>query len=237
MIDLNYAVYYNGKSSLDAGLRVEHRPVVPSSELVVTEFDIPDRDGVLHRTEGSVQDVEIPVEFAFVVDDEDLWLPKFREVTEWLYGTSDRRLIFSEEPDWFYQVFKVTITDTPERVCWLGGRFTATFTIRGYAYSVPGAEAQTSLFNKYDTSHPIYKLSGEANTVLTVNGNTMTVNVGQAVTIDTDLMLTYRSADGVMQNTSVTGNYDDLWLKPGANTVSATNGVTVSVIPRWRKRL
>ena len=68
---------------------------------------------------------------------------------------------------------------------------------------------------------------------LTVNGNKMTANVGQNLTIDTDLMIAYRT-DGTSQNTEVTGEYEDLWLPPGENSVSVTAGFSLTVIPNWR---
>lgn len=54
---------------------------------------------------------------------------------------------------------------------------------------------------------------------LTVNGNTMTANVGQNLTIDTDRMIAYRS-DGTLNNTQVTGNYEDMYLLNGENEIS-----------------
>ena len=61
-----------------------------------------------------------------------------------------------------------------------------------------------------------------------------TVNlVGQNVTIDTELMIAYRM-DGTMENTSVTGDYEDLYLKPGYNEIEITEGFEAKVIPNWR---
>ena len=67
---------------------------------------------------------------------------------------------------------------------------------------------------------------------LTVNGNTMTANVGQNLTIDTDRMIAYRS-DGTLNNTQVTGNYEDMYLLNGENEISFSGG-ELKVIPNWR---
>ena len=67
---------------------------------------------------------------------------------------------------------------------------------------------------------------------LTVNGNEMTANVGQNLTIDTDLMIAYRQ-DGTLQNTAVTGDYEDLYLVPGDNVISITSGFDLKIIPNW----
>ena len=45
--------------------------------------------------------------------------------------------------------------------------------------------------------------------------------------------IVYRT-DGTLMNTSVSGDYEDLWLREGENTVTITNGFTLTVIPRWR---
>ena len=61
----------------------------------------------------------------------------------------------------------------------------------------------------------------------------MTANVGQNLTIDTDLMIAYRQ-DGTLQNTAITGDYEDLYLLPGENVINITSGFNLSVSPKWR---
>ena len=240
MITRDYTIYYNGKSALDYGLVVEHRPTIPSAEPVVTEFEVPARDGVLHRSEGTVNDVEMTVSFAFVVDRPDNWMKVYRNALSWLYSDGDKKLYLSEDLDWFYKVVSVSVSDEPERINWYGGRFEATFAIKGYGYMASGELPQTNYLNPFDISHPMYRLTGNSNVTLNVNGKTATVNIGQEVVIDTDLMIAYRPSDGAVRNTSISGDYEDLWLKPGKNTVTlsgSTSGVTLYVYPRWRKRL
>ena len=69
---------------------------------------------------------------------------------------------------------------------------------------------------------------------LKVNGKIMTVqNIGQNVTIDTERMITYRT-DGTLANTSVNGDYEDLYLNPGYNEIEVTDGFDVEIVPNWR---
>lgn len=70
------------------------------------------------------------------------------------------------------------------------------------------------LMNRYEICHPIYFITGEGMCTLTVNGNTMTSNVGQNLTINTDKKLAYRT-DKTMQNTQVSGHYEDLYMQRG----------------------
>ena len=58
------------------------------------------------------------------------------------------------------------------------------------------------------------------------------LNVGQNLTIDTDRMIAYRS-DGTLNNTQVTGNYEDMYLLNGENEISFSGG-ELKVIPNWR---
>lgn len=234
---MNYTITYNGATALSKGLIIETRPSIPSAIADITEFEVLSRDGLLHRDEGTVQDVEISIDFALVNVPETQWMTRFRAVTAWLFDDVDKRLFLSDDPNWFYEVVKVEIGSNVSRDHRMGGRFTAVFTCRGYAYLTSGRVATNSYTNYYDTCKPLYILSGEGNATLSVNGKTMLVNVGQGVTIDTDLMICYRTASGVMQNTAVTGDYADLWLVPGANDVSISGGPTMQVIPRWRRRL
>ena len=46
-------------------------------------------------------------------------------------------------------------------------------------------------------------------------------------------MIAYQM-DGTMENTSVTGDYEDLYLKPGYNEIEITEGFEAKVIPNWR---
>ena len=232
----NYFITYNGETSRAHGLTVEHRPSVPSAAANVTEFTIPGRDGVLHRDVGTVQDVEIVIEFALFGMPEKQFAERFRQATKWLYAKTDQRLFLSDDPNWYYRVVRVEIGDNVERAHRNGGRFSATFTVRGYVYAVSGNSPTRNYTNHYDTCRPLYCITGDGYTTLTVNGESVTVNVGQAVNIDTDKMVTYRP-NGTLANAALNGDYEKLWLKPGENTISISSGMTLTVYPRWRKRL
>ena len=77
-----------------------------------------------------------------------------------------------------------------------------------------------------------YKIAAEGMCTLKINGKTMTANVGQNLTIDTDRMIAYRE-DGTLNNTKVSGNYEDMYLQPGNNKIEFYGG-NLKVIPNWR---
>lgn len=105
----------------------------------------------------------------------------------------------------------------------------------GLQYSVDGAmeyDIEDVCWNPYIECHPTYKIAAEGMCTLKINGKTMTANVGQNLTIDTDLMIAYRE-DGTLNNTKVSGNYEDMYLQPGNNKIEFYGG-NLKVIPNWR---
>ena len=88
-------------------------------------------------------------------------------------------------------------------------------------------------FNPYEISHPIYKIYGEGQCELNVNGNVISANVGQNLIIDTERKLAYRE-DGTLRNTNVTGNYEELFLQERENKIMITDGFELKIVPNWR---
>ena len=80
---------------------------------------------------------------------------------------------------------------------------------------------------------PLYKLAGSGSGVLTVNGNTMnyTIDSSGVLYIDTRRMIAYNGSYQNM-NSQLTGDYEKIRMKSGANTISATVG-TLTVYPKW----
>ena len=111
-----------------------------------------------------------------------------------------------------------------------------TFTLDPFFYAESGLSeihSWQTIMNNFDLSQPVYRITGEGMCTLTVNGKTMKANVGQNLIIDTSLRLAYRT-DGTIQNTSVSGSYEDLYLLPGLNQLSLSDGFSMAVQPNWR---
>lgn len=228
-----YNISFKGTNCSGFGIIPERRPSVPAPEIRVTETEIPGRDGVLVETDGCFGTITIPVEFNYLVPP-DKWMDAFRKAKRWLTGTG--WLVLGDDQEYMYKVLYVKITDA-ERTSRRLGKFTAEFTCDPYSYLVSGQQEHSVtdvLYNPYMLSHPVYKITGEGVCTLTVNGNTMSANVGQNITIDTELMIAYRE-DGTMQNTEVTGDYEKLYLQEGENTITVTSGFEVTVQPNWRE--
>ena len=230
-----YDLEYANESAAEHHVKIMDRPNIPAPVINYTEINIPGRDGILYSEEKTVDDIAISVQMNFSGRHQE-WFEYIRSAKAWLLQSGQHKLKFEDDSEYFYRVKKVEISET-ERECRAIGRFTVTFFCYGDNYLHSGTAKymiEDVKYNPYHTSHPIYIIQGEGVCVLKVNGNQMTVNlVGQNVTIDTELMIAYRM-DGTMENTSVTGDYEDLYLKPGYNEIEITEGFEAKVIPNWR---
>ena len=104
--------------------------------------------------------------------------------------------------------------------------------------SILGDGTSTTLVNLGNTiSKPTIRLCGSGDISLSINGNEiLTLNLGyeQYITIDAAAMNAY---DGeLLLNRSVTGDYNNVVLQPGTNTLSWSGNVLsveVSKVSRW----
>lgn len=230
---MEYDILFNNRSCRDFGILPVKRPNVQTPSKEVETIQIPGRSGILIVDHKRYEPIVLNVEFNFAAREEQ-WNKIFRSAKRWLLDGKGR-LEFSDDADYFYQVYFVRIEDG-ERETRRIGRFTASFTCDPYMYLKRGLreyDVKEVAFNPYDTAHPIYKIKGEGVCVVSVNGKEMRANIGQNLTIDTELMMSYRE-DRTLQNTVVTGDYENLYLKAGDNTISISKGFGVKVIPNWR---
>ena len=227
-----YDIMYNGDTCSKYGIIPVRRPSVPAPEIRVTETEIPGMDGVLIENDNTYAPITIPVEFNFLVP-EDKWMDAYRKAKRWLTGSG--WLMLGDDQEYMYKVYYCRITDT-ERTSRRLGNFTAEFVCHPYAFVVDGQQeydASDVKYNPYMVSHPIYIISGSGACTLTVNGKTMTATVNQQITIDTDRMIAY-NAQMVNQSSLLTGDYEDLYLQEGDNTITVSTGFTLKIIPNWR---
>lgn len=230
---VKYFILFNGRTSLDVNLKVESRPSKPSPQKRYEEVDVPGRDGLLYRDKG-YGDIEISISFNFISKTPDKWDKDFRRIKKWLLENKDNTLKFSDDLEVFYKVNKVTI-ETPERILRRCGKLNVTFTCDPYTYYTNGKEEVIlggKIYNFDLISRPIYRIVGEGLLTLNINGKSIKANVGQELIIDTDKGLCYR--DGIINNVSLKGNYQDMYLLEGENTFSWNNGFDIYIIPNWR---
>lgn len=226
-------IYLDYRSCIKMGLFPVKPPVIPTAKKQYNEVTIPGRDGIFYVDLGTYDDIVLPVEFNFqskkkTVDE------RFRYYRSVLFNVKE--LMRDSDPDMYYRIKKIEIGNLDRGTSNTIGTFQCDFTLDPYAYLRTGKKKMTPnrvKFNRYDLCHPIYVITGEGVCQIKVNGNTASINATDTVYIDTDLHLCYRD-DGTWVNTSLTGYYEDLYLKHGTNELSFSSGFDVRIIPNWR---
>ena len=233
----NGAITYNNVSSSTHGLIVTTPPQVTHSEIYQDRFTIPGKDGDLLGVDTYRGDAYIKVSFALVTSETSTsYQTALRGIRSWLSGKGT--LILPDGNGSYYEVKRVTI-DTDERVIINYGIMEATFEVYPYEFMSTAEEAITTfpITNNYDESMPVFWIrepsaSGGSGT-LTVNGHTLTYtsDPAKALIIDTRRKIAYNTSNENKSNT-ISGDYDDLHLVHGSNTISLTRGV-LTVYPQW----
>lgn len=231
---MGFHVFYAGSRDIDYGLMVVCRPKIPAPKKRVTITAVSGRVDDVSYEDGSYEDMTIPVEFNYVTRPEQ-WTEEFRQAILWLRRSGV--LQFSDDLGVFYKVRYIEIAGNERSIKRLG-KFTASFVCQPGSYYIDGARFITlgddgKITNYYSMAQPIYEITGSGLCTLTVNGKTMTADVDQTLTIDTDRLIAYKAL-GATANTAVTGDYDDLILVPGTNMLSVSDGFTLRVQPNWR---
>lgn len=227
-----FDVYINDKSCKEFGILPVRRPNIPAPTKKYKEYDIPGRDGKLYEDTKTYDDIEITIDFNYI-SDKNKWHDVFRLCKKVFLNAKKLQLYDDIE---YYHIIKKIIINTNERISMKIGKFSVTFTLDPYYYKISGSDKydyEDVIFNNCDISKPIYFIKGEGICYLVVNGSEVKCNVGQNLTINTFLELSYRE-DGSLQNTSINGDYKDLYLIEGKNEISITEGFDLKIIPNWR---
>lgn len=229
-------VEYGGIKGSSIKIYARERPAIPAAKKRREEIVIPGRDGALYKSDGSYEPTEITIPFNYIGREED-WAKRWREAQRWL-GKENARLRLSDDDGYFLWISYVDLSEN-ERTSRRIGNFTATFVTRdGLHYLDSGLREygkQEIRWNPYEASHPVYRVYGEGMCTIEVNGKQMKANVGQNLTIDTERMLAYRE-DGVLRNTDVTGEYENLYLPEGEIRIEVSYGFDIRITPNWRCR-
>lgn len=226
---MKYSFSFNGRSSLDFNIVVTEYPGITGGEAKYDSTAVSGRSGELVGSDKYRSNITVEVPCAVI----GRYMPEyFHRVRNWLRGSGT--LKFSDSPDTFFKALKTSCSGVT-RGSRKHGELTASFLCEPYEYLDSGQieyNPEDLKLNPYSLARPVYRITGEGACTLTVNGHTLTANVGQNLTIDTDRMFSYRE-DGTIQNTEIAGDYEELRLPPGKAEISVTEGFTLKVIPNW----
>lgn len=229
-------IVINGKSSETIkGLLIQSLPPITKPKMRTDSIEIDGRDG------------DIVTELGYSAYDKTIKIglfDKFRIDDIIAYFTSKGSIIFSNEPDKYYNFSMLDQIDFNKLI-----RFKTAdvnFHIQPYKYSVTqGEKVITPDSNSFTINNsgntvalPTVNIVGSGVINIYLNGlQIFTVNmpVNQTnITIDAEAMEAYNNNG--LQNRAVSGNYDNFKLITGINTISWTGNVTsvsISKYSRW----
>lgn len=235
MHDEYFLMDQNGKRTSDFCMYLEEYPSISHGQEEYKEYSVAGRGSIWTKT-GAYKDTIIKLTADVnVAGTAEKWSDMYDEARK--FFVECKRLFFCDAIGTFYKVKKVTIGGI-KKYSEIAGDFDVEIVCEAGKFAEDGLfeyefDDIRILNNVHSESHPTYIITGNGSCTLTVNGKTMKATVGQNLTIDTDRMIAYR-VDGTMMNTSVTGDYEDIYLQPGENTVTITDGFELKIIPNWR---
>lgn len=224
---------YNNRKASEFRVYMKTFPSIPVPQKRYSEVEVSGKDGK-YLEESGYEDIDIPLELNFIIKDAK-WHDRVRQIKNWLLESINKELIFEDDAAFFYKVKKVELGEiehTTRRI----GNLTVTLTCEAYTYLRNGKvkmKSEEAEQNPYLLCKPVYYVQGEGLCIINVNGKNIEANVSGNLIIDTERMLAYRE-DGTLSNTKITGEYEDLYLKPGRNRISVSPGFIMQVKPNWR---
>lgn len=234
MFSKYFLIFNNLNSKFDLGLSIVKRPNIPSTSKIKTTKQIPGRDGLVYEEEGGYQDIVIPVKFNFI--EKNNLKERFRQIKLWINEIQDNKLIFSDDPEWFYKVVDVKLNGDFETILRRKGKFRIDFTCRGYLYNLDADEFlninnNDNLYNYYMESLPLIFIKGNGEVKVSINNRKFTVPIQDYIYIDSELELVYRDLDNPFN--LGTGKYPN--LNKGANLIQFEGNIQeLKIKPRWR---
>ena len=239
-VNIRPYIIINGKSSMEVmGLMISELPPISKSPMRVTAEEIDGRDGDIVTPLGfSAYDKEISIGLYGQYDIDDV-IDFFNQ---------SGKITFSNEPDKYYKFAQYNGIDFEKLIRYKTA--SVAFHVQPFKYSLNDGEkvfdfsssatsGELSIRNNGNyISRPQIKLTGSGIVNLSINGaQVMNVNmVGNPVVILDSTDMNAYSPDNTLLNRAVTGNYDNLVLKSGKNTISYSGTLTqiaVNNYSRW----
>lgn len=226
---MRYFVAINNQNSLEVtGLYISKLPPIskPLQRTNIEEID--GRDGDIVTTLGySAYDKEMEIGlFGDYNIDEII-----------SFFTQEGTITFSNEPDKYYK-FKI-INDINFEEFQRFKTATVVFHCQPFKFSTTEGTRTFTTFpsntvvicnNGNVYSKPTLTLTGSGTINLSLNSVQVAVvtlaNEGETIEIDLDKLEAYNPATKVLKNRQVTGDYENLYLKVGNNTISWTGTIT-----------
>lgn len=231
-------VMFNGISSLDYGIQVEHPPEYQAPARDYEVIHVPGRNGDLVIDNGSYQNINRSYQMA-IGDKRKDYTSMANVISEWLHSVSGyARLEDSYEPE-YYRMAMFQDEISIENIMQHAGRLTVDFNCKPQRFLKSGEEIikiskRTTLYNPTGfNSLPCITVYGSGRGVLSIGQYTITIsNINGSIVLDSEIQDVYKGT--VNRNADVTLNKSFPEFVPGENSIGWSGGITyVEVIPRW----
>ena len=231
-------VMFNGISSLDYGIQVEHPPEYQAPARDYEVIHVPGRNGDLVIDNGSYQNVNRSYQMA-IGDLRKDYTSMANVISEWLHSASGyARLEDSYEPE-YYRMAMFQDEISVENIMQHAGRLTIDFNCKPQRFLKSGEElvkitGQTILYNPTGfNSLPCITVYGNGRGVLSIGMYTITISsINGSIVLDSEIQDVYRGT--VNRNADVILNKNFPEFVPGENSIGWSGGITyVEVVPRW----
>lgn len=232
-------IVWDGRSSEDLHVIVEHHPEFSIPERKREVISVPGRNGDIIISQDAFSNVEQEYDLAIIGLEETL-PEQVMAVMQWLNKpVGYARLEDSYNPDIYREAYYRGSGDVENRFNYLG-RSTVTFVCKPQRFMRSG-ERPILASNGFKLSNPtiyaakpLIAVKGAGAAVLTVGTSTVSISeIGTEIDIDCENQNAYYGSTNKNNMISITGEFPQ--LKEGDTQISWTgSGVTeVSIIPRW----
>lgn len=231
-------VIFNGISTKDYGIQVEHPPGYQTPERDYDIVHVPGRNGDIVVDKGSYQNVTR--EYQIAVGSYQRYFTEMANcISEWVHSASGyARLEDSYEPDYYRMaIFKDELTI--ENIMFHAGRVTVSFNCKPQRFLKVG-DRTYKLTNREIIrnptrfkAQPIITLYGSGAGALNIGECTVSVlNMTSSLVIDCEMQDAYRGTTNCNRDIKVIGGFPE--LLPGNNKIIFSGGITsVEVVPKW----
>lgn len=231
-------IMFNGVSSQDYHIQVEHPPGYDFPERDYEIVHVPGRNGDIVLDKGSYQNKDRSYEIA--IGSEDRFFPEMaNDISEWLHSAVGyARLEDSYEPE-YYRMAMYKEENDIENILFHAGRATIKFNCKPQRFlksgdiSIKVSSGDVLKNPTRQEAAPIITVYGYGTGLLNVGGYVVNISsIATAVTINSEIQDCYNGA--VNRNYTITLGNGYPKLKKGENEISFSGGITsVEVIPKW----
>lgn len=239
-VNIRPYIIINGQSSMEVnGLLISELPPITKPLMRVSAEEIDGRAGDIVTELGfSAYDKEISIGLHGDFDIDDV-IDFFNQ---------SGKITFSNEPDKFYNFAQYDAIDFEKLIRFKTAKvkfhvqpfkFSLNESEKTFDFSSSATSGELSIRNNGNyISRPTIKLTGSGTVNLSINGNEIMIidmTDNPVIILDSAKMNAY-APDTSLMNRQVTGNYDNLVLKSGRNTISFTGSVSqiaVNNYSRW----